>query len=328
MADDSLSSILLTAVVLLGSIAILGMVAFAVNVRTVAALSVESAEAQTSPLEAVVAISVKNTGGKQLKMVALKVQVEGCDIAYFNVDVPPGGSCPIVLRNPPGKWAPGETKSAAVTAIFADGSEASTVASIRVHGSGWCGVEANPETPSGGGVGGSVGESGEGVGGSVGESGGGGGVIFVDDFKNGLSGWRPWGSASGVTVEVDKHGKPSPCLHVHVPGQASSVAGAAKTVSVDLSSPAVLCFAFDYNVHALKDGGVFPGNLWVMVLGPSGDVLVDERVYAAGSADSGWKYASVTIPPVTGRLELIIYMHVQSSKGQEFWVDNVTLRTA
>ncbi|MEM3466853.1 MAG: hypothetical protein QW566_10325 [Candidatus Jordarchaeales archaeon] len=224
----------------------------------------------------------------------------------FNVNMPPGSSYTLIMRNPPGRWVTGETKNAAITAVFSDGSTTSTIASIRVSGTGWFGIEENPQTGLSGN------ESGK-------------KVIFVDDFKNGLSGWRPWGNATGLAVEVDMHGKPSPCLHVYAPGQAGSLAGASKAADVNFSSPATLHFTFDYNVHALKDRGVFPGNLWVRVLGPSGNMLVDEKVYEADSTDSGWDNATVTIPPVTGRITLIIYAQILSLKGEDFWIDNVVL---
>lgn len=311
MAVENLSTITLLAVVLVGSLAVFGIVMPIFNQRTVAALAVDSAEAQVSPTDAVVVINVRNAGGKQLRMVELKVQVEGCDVMDFNVDMPPGSAYTLILRNPPGRWVAGETKNAAITAVFSDGSTTATIASIRVSGTGWHGTEEEPlEEPS------EDNSEGEGSGKKV---------IFMDDFKNGLSGWRPWGNATGLAVEVDMHGKPSPCLHVCASGQVGSLAGASKTADVNFSSPATLYFTFDYNVHALKDRGVFSGNLWVRVLGASGNVLVDEKVYEANSADSGWKNATVTIPPVTGRITLIIYAQILSSKGQDFWIDNVAL---
>lgn len=315
MATENLSTITLLAVVLVGSLAVFSIVMPIFNQRTVAALAVDSAEAQVSPTDAVVAINVRNTGGKQLRMVELKVQVEGCDVMDFNVDMPPGGTYTLIMRNPPGRWVAGETKNAAITAIFSDGSTTATIASVRVSGTGWFGIEENPQ----------MGLSGNESGGNSGGESSGKKVIFMDDFKNGLSGWRPWGNATGLAVEVDMHGKPSPCLHVYAPGQVGSLAGASKTADVNLSSPATLYFTFDYNVHALKDRGVFPGNLWVRVLGASGNVLVDEKAYEADSADSGWKNATVTVPPVTGRITLIIYARILSSKGQDFWIDNVVL---
>jgi len=342
MATENLSSLLLIAVVLIGSIAVYGVATPLLTQRSATALAVESAEAQVNPTDAVAVINVKNTAAKQIRLIELKVQVEGCNVADFNVNVPPGSSYSLVLRNPPGRWTAGEVKNAAVTAVFSDGSMASIVAPIKVYGTGWVGAEENPigGQSSGsqeGSSGGSTGSSAEGnqtggsqtagnqTGGSSGGQTGGKTVIFADDFKNGLSGWRPWGTASGLAVEVDMHGKPSPSLHVYAGGSVGTLAGASKEVDVNLASPATLTFAFDYNVHALKDKDAFPGNLWVRVLGPSGDVLVDEKVYEAASADSGWKNASVTIPPVTGRITLIVYMQILSSKGQEFWMDNVVL---
>jgi len=341
MATENLSSLLLIAVVLIGSIAVYGAATPLLTQRSATVLAVESAEAQVNPTDAVAVINVKNTAAKQIRLIELKVQVEGCDVAHFNVDVPPGSSYSLVLRNPPGRWTAGEVKNAAITAVFSDGSTASIVASIRVYGSGWVGAEENPiggqssgsqEGSPGGSTGSPAGGSqagnqtaGNQTGGSSGGQTGGKTVIFADDFQNGLSGWQPWGTASGLAVEVDMHGKPSPSLHVYAGGSVGTLAGASKEVDVNLASPATLTFAFDYNVHALKDKGIFPGNLWVRVLGPSGNVLVDEKVYEATSADSGWKSATVTIPPVTGRITLIVYMQILSSKGQEFWMDNAVL---
>ena len=303
MASEKLSTLFLIAITVVGSTVFYSV--FTQTRQASAAVAVEWAEAQVSPTDAVAVINVRNAASKQLRMLELMVQIDGCDVADFKVDLPPGGSYTLTLRNPPGTWLAGETKNAAVKAVFADGSEASTVASVKVYGTSWFGPEDN----------------------ALGEGPPGRKVFFMDDFKEGLSGWRPWGNATALTVEVDKHGKPSPCLHIFGSG-AGLLAGASKTVDVNLTSPATLEFVFDYNVQALKTGGVFPGNLWVRVLSPSGNVLVDEKVYEASSADSGWKNATVTIPPVSGKITLIVYTRLQSPRGQETWIDNVVLSTA
>ncbi|MEM3466852.1 MAG: hypothetical protein QW566_10320 [Candidatus Jordarchaeales archaeon] len=73
MAAENLSTIALLAVVLVGSLAVFGIVMPIFNQRTAEALAVDSVEAQVSPTDAVVAINVRNAGGKQLRMVELKV---------------------------------------------------------------------------------------------------------------------------------------------------------------------------------------------------------------------------------------------------------------
>lgn len=312
MTTESISSLFIIAAVLIASIVAYNVVVPFLTEWNATVLTVEAAEAQANAAGAVVAINVRNAAVKQMHLVELNVQVEGCDIARFNVDVPPGGSYPLIMRNPLGKWMSGELKNAVVTAFFSDGSTASVVAPIRVYGGGWVGSEEDPLEDH------EEGGNQTGGGGQTGKT-----TVFADDFKNGLSGWQPWGTASSLIVEVDMHGKPSPSLHVHAGGTVGTLAGASKTVN--LTVPATMLFTFNYKVHAMKDGGAFPGNLWVRVLGPSGNVLVDEKIYEAKSTDSGWKDAAAEIPPVTGRITLVVYTQILSSNGEDFWVDNAVL---
>jgi hypothetical protein len=83
---------------------------------------------------------------------------------------------------------------------------------------------------------------------------------------------------------------------------------------------------FDFNVHALKDSGGFPGNLWLRIYADDA-VMVDLQVYDAHSADSGWKGGSISFtinsPPKT--VTTVFYMIDESSETQEFWLDNIEM---
>lgn len=302
MASENLSTLSLLIIVVACSLIFYGTITQTQRLHRVGIIVAESAEAFVSPNSAVVLINVKNVASIQLRTVV--ICIDSNDVAEFKVDLHPGASHTLILRDPLGFWFGGQTKKVVVTAFFADGSETSTLTSIRVHGTAWAGVESKPPAE----------QHSEKV------------VFFMDSFKEGLSEWHPWGNATALVVEVDRHGKPSPCLHIFASG-VNSLAGASKTVNVNLNTPATLNFTFDYNIHAPKVGNVFPGNLWVRVLSSTGSVLVDEEVYEAESTDSGWKSATVITPPVSGEITLIVYARLQSPKGQDTWVDNAVLCT-
>lgn len=329
MPSENLSAVVLIAIALAGGLVLYAAMPSLITAGSASLVMVESAEARVDPSCAIITVSIKNLAQKQMRLVGLLIQVEGMDIADFNVDVPPGKNVMLVLPNPPGIWVAGEKKNIVVTATFSDGSQSSITAPLMVFGTSWYGVERDPITgppssppnnppssdppppspspdpPPGSGGGSRI-------------------IIFADDFRDGLSGWRAWGNASGIVVEVARHGRPSPCLHIYGAGGDGSLAGASKTVNVALQTPATLHLTFDYNVQALRHQGAFPGNLWVMVLGPGDSVVFREKVYEARSADSGWRTVSVTIPPITGEVTIVIYTQVLG-ENHDVWIDNVVL---
>ncbi|MEM2189384.1 MAG: hypothetical protein QXO15_00190 [Nitrososphaerota archaeon] len=326
MPSEKLSTLVLIMIAVSGLAVTAAALSSVCIMRAPSVVAIDYAEAYAGHTGAIAVLNVKNMASKPIRIVEIKVFVGEIYAADFLADVPPGSSFAIVLKNPPGRWRSGEMKTITVTSVFADGSLVSCIASIKVSGGEWIGEETNPII-----VNSAEGETEEGAGGEGGaggeEEGGGGskGVVFADDFSEGLTEWRAWGENMGLVIEVSKHGKPSPCLHVQKSGGVGTLAGVAREINVNLQHPTTLSLSFDYNVHAKKEGNIFPGNLWVRVLDSSGSILVDEKVYEAYSADSGWKSATVAIPSVSGRITAIFYMQMLSSGKQDFWIDNVVL---
>ena len=262
-------------------------------------LTVESAEACSSTGGVVVAVSFRNTGSKTITSVRL--EVDGRVLAETSEPIPPGKGGSLVAQNPPGVWVCGSKKTGALKVTYSDGSQASFLAAIPVTGSPFSqGGQQTGEKR----------------------------VLFKDTFDEGLSGWSLWGYTQAFAIETDAHGKPAPSLHVYGNGPEGVKAGAAKTVSIQPGTTVVsLALTFDFNVHALPDKKTFPGNLWLRVEA-GGAALYDEKIYEAGGADSGWKSAEAQIAlpqPSPSSLTIIIYMVDQSSKLQEFWIDNVAM---
>jgi len=266
------------------------------------ALSVENAEASSSTGGVVVAVSFQNAGSKTITSASL--EVDGNVLAEVNEQIPPGKGGSLVAQNPPGVWVCGSRKTGAIKVTYADGSSASFLVAIPVTG-------------------GAFNSGGQQSGGPSQKR-----VLISDTFDGGLSGWTLWGYTQAFAIETDAHGKPAPALHIYGNGPVGVKAGAAKAVSLPPGTTAIsLALTFDFNVQALPDKKAFPGNLWLRV-DAGGSTLFDEQIYKADSADSGWKSAEVQInlpQPAPDSLTLIIYMVDQSSKVQEFWLDNVVL---
>jgi len=275
------------------------------------ALSVENAEASSSTGGVVVAVSFQNAGSKTITSASL--EVEGNVLAEVNEQIPPGKGGSLVAQNPPGVWVCGLRKTGAIKVTYADGSSASFLVAIPVTGGAF---------NSGGQHSGGQQSGGQQSGGPSQKR-----VLISDTFDDGLSGWTLWGYTQAFAIETDAHG--SLLLHcTFTETEPVGVkAGAAKTVSLPPGTTAIsLALTFDFNVQALPEK-VFPWNLWLRV-DAGGSTLFDEQIYKADSADSGWKSAEVQInlpQPAPNSLTLIIYMVDQSSKVQEFWLDNVVL---
>jgi hypothetical protein len=276
------------------------------------ALAVENAEASSSTDGVDVAVSFQNAGSKTITSASL--EVEGNVLAEVNEQIPPGKGGSFVAQNPPGVWVCGSRKTGAIKVTYADGSSASFLVAIPVTGGAF---------NSGGQQPGSQQSGGQQSGGPSQKR-----VLISDTFDDGLSDWTLWGYTQAFAIETDAHGKPAPALHVYGNGPVGVKAGAAKTVSLPPGTTTIsLVLTFDFNVQALPNEKVFPGNLWFRV-DAGGSTLFDEQIYKADSVDSGWKSAEVQInlpQPAPDSLTLIIYMVDQSSKVQEFWLDNVVL---
>jgi hypothetical protein len=275
------------------------------------ALSVENAEASSSTGGVVVAVSFQNAGSKTITSASL--EVDGNVLAEVNEQIPPGKGGSLVAQNPPGVWVCGLRKTGAIKVTYADGSSASFLVAIPVTGGVFnSGGQSGGQQPGGQQLGGLSQKR----------------VLISDTFDDGLSGWTLWGYTQAFAIETDAHGKPAPALHVYGNGPVGVKAGAAKAVSLPPGTTAIsLALTFDFNVQALPDKKAFPGNLWLRV-DAGGSTLFDEQIYRADSADSGWKSVEVQInlpQPAPDSLTLIIYMVDQSSKVQEFWLDNVVL---
>lgn len=269
---------------------------------------------------AVFTCTVKNIGGGSITRITVQLGDES-EADYPNVSpsnpLNPGQSASIVLSLDGWKYAVGKTYMVKLIAYLSDGS-------IFAHATtAFCkGVNPSPTwaPPQNGGDGWS----------------GGGGLgsqsasitLIDDDFSGGsLSGWSLWGDGQGYNIEVDRHGRPAPCLHVYGNGCRGAHVGAAKTVSIpEMLLPDNVNLRFDFNVHALKDDEAFPGNLWLRIEA-DGQVAFEGQIYDAESAGSGWRssQAVVNFTESSNTITLIFYMIDESGKIQEFWIDNVVL---
>lgn len=259
--------------------------------------------------------TVKNVGSKPITSIILKVRGEILPFPNVAPSRPlmPGQSASIVV-DLEGDFLVGESYAISITAKCEDGSEVAYATTARVIGAGspvW--------SPPQGGSGGSQESPSSQEGGQQIT------YIFFDGFSDGLSGWALWGEADGFSIETDRHGKPAPCLHVYGRGRLGAAVGAAKEVEVNQSAGMAI-IVFDFNALARKDDRAFPGNLWVR-LDADGSTVLDELVYDAKSAGSGWKsrQLTATLSQAPRQITLIFYMVVESTKTQEFWLDNVGL---
>jgi hypothetical protein len=258
--------------------------------------------------------TIKNVGVEPITSLTLKV---GGETLFFPNVAPsrplmPSQSASIVTDLEGGVLA-GESYTITIIARGEGGSEVAHVMTVKAAGGG--GPVWSP--PGSGGF----------SGGEAGGSRGGQQIIylFFDDFKSGLSGWMLWGEFSGFSIEVDSHGKPAPCLHVYGRGRVGAAVGAFKEVEVNQSAGSAIII-FDFNVLARKDDGAFPGNLWVR-LDADGVTVLNELVYDAKSAGSGWKSSQLSafLSWAPRKLTLIFFMVIESAKTQDFWLDNIGL---
>jgi len=250
--------------------------------------------------------TVKNVGSKPI--ISLVLKVGGETLPFPNVSpsrpLAPGQSASIVA-DLEGSFIAGESYRITVIARSKDGSDVAYATTAMAVGGG-SPVWSPPESGS--------------------QEGGQQTIyLFLDDFSSGLSGWALWGESDGFSIEIDSHGKPAPCLHVYGRGRLGAAVGASKTVEVGRAAGSAI-IVFDFNALARRDERAFPGNLWVR-LEADGSTVLDELVYDAKSAGSGWKSRQLTVSlsRAPRKLTLIFYMVVESTKTQEFWVDNVGL---
>ena len=253
--------------------------------------------------------TVKNVGSRPITSLTLKIGGETLQFPNVSPSRPliPGQSASIVADLGEG-FLSGESYTVTVVAKGKGGGEVAEATTVKAAGGG-SPVWSPPA--SGGQEGGGQEEQ----------------IIylFLDDFSGGLSGWALWGESDGFSIEIDNHGKPAPCLQVYGRGRLGAAVGAAKEVEVGQAAGSAI-IVFDFSVLARKDDRAFPGNLWVR-LDADGSTVLDELVYDAKSAGSGWKsrQLTATLSQAPQRLTLIFYMVVESTKTQEFWLDNVGL---
>jgi len=285
-------------------------------------LIVENAAASSSADGVVVAVSLRNYG-KTIENASLKVG--DAVLAQVNGSIPHGKSVSLIIRNHPDRWVCGERKVGVFIVRYVDGSQAAFPVTIPVYG--WA-PGGNPASGSAGDSTGNHGSAGEPSGSAANPPEGQRFTLFFDTFEDGLNGWQLWGYTDGFIIETCPHGRPAPCLHVCGEGPEGVKVGAAKTVGVP-AWVASLVFTLNFNVYAPPDQKLFPGNLWVRI-DADGLTLYDCEVYEAKSACSGWKNieVQVALPRPACSLTLIVYMMDQSSKVQEFWIDNVLLEAS
>lgn len=335
------SSIIILVIAVLGSTTVLYFTSQAITTSQPAnVFVVENAVVSrglSGPAEFV--CTVKNVGRNPI--VRLSVQLAD-EPEYDFPDVSslrplnPGQSASIIISTDPNKYVVGNTYIIKVKAVTSDGSSLAYTTTAPCRGAGgsptWTPPPAQSQAQGGSGGQSEDGESGgQGGGGGSGGQGGGGGsnvlILFCDGFNDRtLSEWRLWGDTAGYIIAIVNHGRPAPCLYVGGNGPRGARVGAAKTVSVPegLRSATV---AFNYNVMALKDGGLFPGNLWLRI-DADGETVFNEKIYDAKSVGSGWKSeeAAITFAKAPRNITVIFYMIDESDKTQEFWLDNIELR--
>lgn len=355
------SSLIILVVTIIGSAAVFYFVDQTLNVsKPVNAIIIENVAISKGTTGLVDFVcTIKNVGKNPVVRLSVQLanepEFDFPDVSSLR-PLHPGHSASIVISVDPTNYLVGNTYTVRVKAITSDGSilaYATTAACKGVGGSQiWTPppAQSNNMPSQGGSQGDSSSNNGSqppAQGGSSGEGssessqsepsqgGSGGGqssrsstyVLFRDMFDDrSLSGWRLWGDTAGYTIAVVNHGRPAPCLYVGGNGPRGARVGAAKTVSVPegLENATI---TFNYNVLALKDGGIFPGNLWLRI-DADDEKIFDEKIYEAKSSGSGWRRDEATIK-FTGtprNITVIFYMIDESDKAQEFWLDNIELK--
>jgi len=307
MSSESVSTFILIALTIAGSLTAYFLLQAVRPIPT--EFMIETTNAQVMPDGAVLIINIKNLG--PYKIVETATVIDGYEVERSQVEIEAEHTYAIIIQNPPGKWVPGNSKNVVITAKYTDGSTVTHIASVKIYGIGsWIG----DELPSGGE------QEGEGTG-----EGGAPILSFFDDFKDGFSGWLPWGDLEGYSVEVDKKsGSPSPALHVFGNGENGTIVGAAKTVQIDGSAPYNL--SFDYRLH-VKQMNSPTLSLWLRIEDSQSSVLFSEVICEIENSDSGWSSFSITLPQMNGEITIIIYMEdVVTKYHQEFWLDNVSFQ--
>lgn len=269
--------------------------------------------------------TVKNVGRNSIVRVSVQLAGEP-EIDFPNISpsrpLHPGQSASIIISLNPENYLVGNTYAAKIKAVSSDGSTLAYAMSVPCKGVGGSQIWNPPQGGQHSEQGQQPPEQGQEQGQRASEL-----VLLRDGFDDGsLSGWRLWGDADGYQIDVVNHGRPAPCLYVGGNGPRGARVGAAKTVDVP-ENLENMTITFNYNVFALKDGGVFPGNLWLRIEA-DGEAVYDEQIYEAKSAGSGWKReeAVITLAKAPRNITVIFYMVDESDKEQMFWLDNIELK--